>query len=197
MADYSAAEHSDPYLAEVRQTGELQKADPERYFREVLALSDKGSVNAMARLAWAYHQGIGTDVDLSQAEQWYRRAWEAGSQQIFFYLGSLYWGQGKLAKVFEAYTAGAAANDQRCLYWLGWLYRDGLGVTRDRHKARELFERSSSQGNLFARSALAKLLMSGHFGIRSIFPGIFLYLRTLKEGYLACLRNPACADQWR
>ena len=144
----------------------LQKSEPARYVEALRAPAEKGSVNAMSKLAWAYHRGIGTAVDLPAAEKWYRRAQEGGATQVFYYLGTLYRHEEAFARACEIYAAGAAANDQRSIYWLGRMYRDGLGVAQDRRKARELFERASNHGNLFARSALSKLLMSGRCASR-------------------------------
>ncbi len=264
MTEYSASEHSDPYLAQLNQLSALENADPVHYVEALRALTEKGSLNAMNQLAWAYHHGIGTVVDLTQAERWYRqageggsasalynlaciyqergddqrayeaisagaavndvrcihtlglmyrdgrgvakdrekarelfgRAVEGGSKEAFHGLASIYWKRKEYKEAYKALAAGAEANDMRCVYWLGRLYRDGQGVERDYHKARTLFERASNQGNLFARSALAILLMSGRCGTRSIVPGLILYLRTVKDGFLTCLKNPDRREQW-
>lgn len=69
------------------------------------------------------------------------------------------------------------------------MYRDGLGIDKQPETARALFEQASLQGNLFARMALAKLLMSGRFGVAKIFKGFNLYLVTLKNAMAACSKD--------
>ena len=169
---------------------ELQTADPVRALESLQSLSQQGSVNAMLRLGWAHERGIGTAVDLKQAETWYLRAREGGSvSDANDRLGSIYWGRKDYANACTAFAAGAAANNLRCMYWLGRMYRDGLGIDKQPETARTLFEQASLQGNLFARIALARLLMSGRFGVAKIFKGFNLYLVTLKNAMAACSKD--------
>ena len=198
MTEYSASERNDPYLSEFRQACDLEKSDPVRYFEALQALAEKGSVNAMVQLGFAYYQGIGTTIDLTESERWYRRAWMEGqSLHAIYWVAYLCWYQAKYEKAYEAATIGAAANEVRCMYWLGRMYLEGVGVGRDRHKARAVYEDASNLGNLFARRDLAWMLMSGGFGLRSRIRGLVLYLRTLKDAFLTCLKNPDCGNQWR
>ena len=198
MTEYSASERNDPYLSEFRQACDLEKSDPARYFEALRGLAEKGSVNAMVQLGFAYYQGIGTAINLAESERWYRRAWMEGqSLHAIYWVAYLCWHQGEYSKAYEAATIGAAANEVRCMYWLGRMYLEGVGVGRDRHKARAVYEDASNLGNLFARRDLAWMLMAGGFGLRSRIRGLVLYLRTLKDAFLTCLKNPDCGNQWR
>jgi TPR repeat protein len=48
--------------------------DPTRALAGLRALAGRGSVMSMVYIAYAYRTGIGTKIDLTQAEEWHRRA---------------------------------------------------------------------------------------------------------------------------
>lgn len=69
-------------LPRVHQAIALQRTDPTSAFRELQALSKQGCPEGMLQLAWCYQVGQGTKIDSVQAEMWYRRAQEKGSEDV-------------------------------------------------------------------------------------------------------------------
>lgn len=94
------------------------------------------------------------------------------------------------ARAFAAFTTGAALDEPTALYDLGVLYRRGLGVPKQPHKARPLFERAAALGNVFAQRDLAFLLLCGHGGFRQRFQGLALLRSSIKELWRVHAQDP-------
>lgn len=67
-----------------------------------------------------------------------------------------------MAATFKFYTDKAATGDENGQYRLGLIYLHGEGVAVDQKKARDLFTKSSAQGNKDAAAELAKLPAPGY-----------------------------------
>src|SRR5579864_84308 len=79
---------ADPQL--VYQAHDLEAIDPAASFKQYLALAEGGSVWSMGTVGYMLANGTGTARDLVQAEEWYLRAYKAGSDYALIWLGSLY-----------------------------------------------------------------------------------------------------------
>jgi hypothetical protein len=53
----------------------------------------------------------------------------------------------RYAEAFAIYEDLAKAGDPQCQVFLGWMYYEGLGVTKDAEKALNWFERAASLGS--------------------------------------------------
>ena len=91
-------------------------------FREWRTLAEAGDTAAQIALAGLYRGGIGRDIDLARAAQWYARAAQAGNAVAQLNLGEMYehgWGVTRDAvAAFVRYHRAAAqgrdwAADQR------------------------------------------------------------------------------------
>jgi len=168
-----------------QHTSVLSESDPVRAIEGHRSLAEKGSSQAMLRLAWAYQKGIGVPADWDQAEYWYRRAFDAGPDRdkrlVTYYFGSFYLARKDFPKANEWFSVGAAMAFGPSINCLGRMYRDGLGVERRVDRARELFEQAAALGNLIARRNLVRLFMSGRLGLPGIFHGIRLLMRFTAE----------------
>jgi TPR repeat protein len=69
--------------------------------------------------------------------------------------------RGDYAAVLRACRAEAEAGDASCQIWLGILYADGAGVTRDAAAAAGWFRRAAEQGNGVAAYNLARAYQNG------------------------------------
>ena len=58
-------------------------------------------------------------------------------------------------KALYYFRLGSLKSDAHCLYMLAHFYKSGFGVKRDIHRARQLYSRSSEQGNSKAMYFLA------------------------------------------
>ncbi|MHB8254437.1 MAG: SEL1-like repeat protein [Acidiferrobacter sp.] len=183
------AQREGQFTAHVEEALELQKTDPRLAFEQFRALAEERSWNAMLQLARCYHDGIGTDSNLSAAELWYHRlyecAWGDMKGRATHGLGWLYEGRGDYARAYEAFEAGAALCHAPSLYHLGFLYWRGLGVEKQPEKARAFFEQATSLGHLLARRNLGIQLLSGRFGLRLIPKGLALYFGSARQIMIA------------
>lgn len=110
------------------------------------AVKDKSNHYAFLRLGIHYAWGLGVNTNHIIAMQWYKRALEAGSTEVYGYLGSMYeFGNNKLekdeAKAIELYLEGARLNDTRSLMLLGNCYANGTGLEKNIEKAIKCFEK--------------------------------------------------------
>ncbi len=169
----------------VNQAYAIQNTNPVRAYEQFKMLAEKGAPQAMFQLGWAYQKGIGVPTSMVQAEHWFRLAYEKGltddKKVAALFLGKLFLVQNAYAKAHEMFASGAAMDYPPAIYRLARLYRDGLGVDKQPDKARELFEKASALGNVFARKSLALQLLSGQFGFLNIFRGFGLLLHSLMD----------------
>lgn len=171
----SLLEEDDPYLEQSRQALDLRQTDPVRAFEQVLRLAESGSVNGMILLASAYELGLGTSVDFSVAETWYRHARDKSSKKGTFHLGGLYLKQKRYPEAYEAFTVASAmghakATDYVCQmgnredweYWENEPDLDGLKSAHSMLKTdpdrafqelQRLVERGSPHSMLYLGSA--------------------------------------------
>ncbi len=185
----------EPDLKQLWIVQEMRKTDPARAIEGLRALAEKGSSRSMLHLGWSYQKGIGVPADMAQAEKWFRLAYEKGPAKIkkeaAYFLGWIYFLRNDYAKAHELFSAGAAMDYPPAIYRLARMYRDGLGVEKQPDKARQLFEKASALGNLFAKRGLALQLLSGHFGFMNILRGLGLLLRSSKQIFLVAGKNPS------
>lgn len=55
--------------------------------------------------------------------------------------------RGRYSEAFAIYEQLAKAGDPKCRVMLGWMYNKGLGVAKDREKARTLFKSAGDLGS--------------------------------------------------
>lgn len=205
--DFDASKDSDmghlqdsedePDLIRLNAAYDLLQIDPAQAIKELQLLAEQGSLSGMLHLGWAYQKGTGNGVEPEQAEIWFRRAYEKGSRLAIYYLGHLYLRQKEYSKAHDIFTTGASMDYVPAIYCLGQMYMDGAGVSKQPDKARALLERATALGHVFAKRSLAKLLMSGHFGVLNFFRGCFLVLGALKDGFVVGMKEDLSSDRLR
>jgi TPR repeat protein len=181
---------NEPDMTQLRHAYSLRSTDPAQSLAELRALADRGSLASMVYLAEAYTKGLGTSVDLLQAEEWYKRAAQGGSVLASYHLGRSYLAKNDYLNAMKAFESGALAGYMPSTRQLGGLYLRGTGVERDLNKAREFFERASASGNVFAKRDLAYLLIRGHFGFLQILRGAGLFFTAIKDLTVVILTDP-------
>jgi TPR repeat protein len=152
----------------------LLKTDPAQYFQEYLALAESGSLWSATALGAAFEAGIGTEQDLAQAEKWYRRAYEGGSDHALLLLGALNVRSRQYAKAAEVYRSGAERNWAPAMYRLAFVYTRCPDCRRHRAEARSLLDRAAAAGDISAKKFLADTMVRGWFGLRHIPEGFRL-----------------------
>jgi TPR repeat protein len=149
-----------------------EETDPAKSFRQYLALAEKGSVWSMATVGQMLQTGTGTEQDLSQAEKWLVRAYQAGSDYGLICLGCLYERSERSEKAQEVYRAGVARGFVPAMVYLAASYRKSPDWAQRRHEALKLLEDGRAAGDLFARHWLTTAMVRGWFGLRYIPEGI-------------------------
>ncbi len=149
----------------------------------------------MLYLGWAYQKGVGIAADARQAEVWLRRAFEKGSKLVIYYLGDFYWQQQEYSKAHEVFAVGVSMQYTPAIYCFGRMYVEETGVGKQPDKARVLMEQATALGHLFAKRSLARLLMSGQFGLFNVLRGYSLFFGALKDFCVVVMKEGASSDR--
>lgn len=88
----------------------------ERTFQQYKEEAEKGELDAMHKLAWAYEHGVGTNRNNSEALRWYRKAAEGGHAASQEGLGQAY-----------LHGDGVAVDQRQALQWLEKAALQGRG----------------------------------------------------------------------
>jgi TPR repeat protein len=188
----------EPDLVRLKYAFECIDVDPVRACIEFQSLAELGSLTGMLYLGWLYQKGIGSVVDFKKAETWYRRAYEEKSSKLAtYYLGNLYLDMKDYSRAQEAFTAGLLMEYAPAITCLGQMYVDGIGVSKDLEKARSMFEKATLLGHIFAKRRLAKLLMSGKFGLLNILRGCILFFEGINEVIIVGIKEGSLSDRIR
>jgi TPR repeat protein len=158
----------------LRRAYGLLQTDPVQGFKEYLALAEQGSIWSMGSLGVAFQTGVGTPVDLAQAEKWYRRAHESGADEGLLWLGRLYLVSQRYTEAEQVFMAGVERGFVPAMYRLAWTYAKSTRWSEKRGEALHLLERASAAGDISARRFLANAMARGWFGLRRIPSGIRL-----------------------
>lgn len=134
------------------------------YTRGVLA----GEGAYATKLAWIHLQGRLVRADLATAEQWFRHAIDAGHSEARLSLGSVLLAEvmgGEFDRIDEALDLFEAALADGLLlgsYYLGRIYREGLGVAPDPALALSFFEVGAEAGLADVQWRLGEMYAGGH-----------------------------------
>lgn len=195
--EHTQDRENEPDVTLLNEAYALLETDPARAVKELQSLAERGSSYSMLYLGWASQKGTGVAVDAKQAEVWFRRAVEKGSELAIYYLGHFYLQQQEYSKAHEVFAMGVSKRYAPAIYCLGQMYLDGTGVSKQPDKARALLEQATALGHVFAKRSLAKLLMSGQFGLYSILRGCSLFLGALKDGLVVGMKEDTSSDRLR
>ncbi|MBV8567515.1 MAG: sel1 repeat family protein [Methylobacteriaceae bacterium] len=156
----------------LRQIHELWSSDPSQAFNEFLLLAKGGSVWSMLQVGTALEIGVGTPVDLEQAEQWYRTANASGSDTALLRLGYLAYKRGDAVEAKAILAPGVERGLTAAMRHLAWVELKLVGTPEARDRARILYEKAIGLGDLRARVDLAHAMAHGYFGWRKIPTGL-------------------------
>lgn len=119
--------------------------------------ASKGDPDAQFNLAQAYKLGRGVPQDLSQAENWYKRAADQGHLQANDNYGLILFQNNRRSEAQPYLLQSAARGEPRAQYVLGTGHFNGDFVEKDWIKAYALMTRASAQGLPQATSNLAQM----------------------------------------
>ncbi|MFZ0721355.1 MAG: tetratricopeptide repeat protein [Xanthobacteraceae bacterium] len=159
----------------------LQETDPAQSFNEYLALAEQGSVWSMVPVGIDFETGRGVPQNLQQAEAWYRRAYERGSDYGLLELGRLYRQSKRFAEAEAVLRTGVERGLAPAMLPLAWCYLMSAHWRQKREETLTLLERASSAGDLSARRFLGTAMARGWFGLSRIPSGFKLSSRVAEE----------------
>ena len=113
--------------------------------------AEQGDADAQCELGRMYRIGLGVSQDYAKAEEWYRKSAEQGN-----------------AKAVEWYRKSAEQGNTDGQYALGYMYHNGIGVSKDYVKAAEWY-RKAARRDMRARKVLASPMFKFKTFITKIF----------------------------
>jgi TPR repeat protein len=180
---------TEPDQAKVHKAFSLIKTDPAHARSEFLTLAERGSVTSMFYLGWMFQTGAGMPVDLLEAENWYRRACDGGSDMATVYLGRIYRRKRDYARAKQVFSMGAQRGVRGAMYGLARIYLED-GEPHEAAEVHALLEKAAALGHPYAMGNLPSLLLRGKFGLLNIPRAIPAYFRLLRYAFVS-VRNGA------
>jgi len=182
----------DPERDRIKEAFLVLETDPEAGFRRLLELAQQGSVWSMSHVASSYFRGFGVAADPVEAEDWFRRAFEGGSEYAQLRYGKILGRRGDFDKCEEVFGVGVAMDWAPALYWSA-RYRLRRSNTRETlRQIRPLLERASANGSVPAHLILAPAMLWGRFGLREIPHGLRLVWEGVEK--ITALLDEGTAD---
>jgi len=129
---------------------EISAVHADGLFDFQMKLAVKGNAEAQFKIGEMYETGFGVKQDMALANEWISKSARQGHEVAKFKL--LFWDMKKNGLTaqnkprYEALVASAAAEDGYAQYYLGKLYANGAGVTKDSEKALDWFNKATLQG---------------------------------------------------
>jgi TPR repeat protein len=179
------SQESERNLDLIDRASAVESSDPAAAFLLYRDAAEGGSAWAMLHVGWHYHLGVAVAADFDRAQEYYRRAIEAGSWMATIYYARLLAHHGHHQVAENLLRDGVSADFVPACYWLA-----SSRYRRDpsRHTAREikpLLQHAADRGHPMAQIFLARLMTAGRFGLRYIPAGIRAALRfAWRDGWL-------------
>ena len=105
-------------------------------------------------LGWRYYE----KDDFEAALNWFGKAVEQGDAEAAFGVGSVYFVRRSFPAAAQYFKQAADGGYGRACHWLGYIYRQGLGVSRSDDAAVNWYKQGAAQGYLVAERALMHLV---------------------------------------
>lgn len=119
--------------------------------------AENGMAAAQCRLGEYYHNAIGVDKDMEQAEYWYKQSANQGNPNACDYLGVICFNRKDYSGSLH-YAQEALKNGSVNVYNnLGFLYEFGYGVDQDLAMAVQYYQKAIEVKNANRNSALFRL----------------------------------------
>jgi TPR repeat protein len=124
--------------------------------------AEQGLAEAQYNLGLMFEKGDGVEQNKTRAKYWYLRAAEQGHASAQNSVAGLCRG----AVALRWYEAAAAQGNASAAYNAGRIYFYGIDETRDRYKARVLFEKAAESSFTLANYALGVMYENGLGGVK-------------------------------
>lgn len=127
-------------------------------------LAQGGHGESQVFVGWMLLNGIGVTANSAEAADWFERSARLGSPQGTFYWARYLTSQGRHRDAFAWYQKAAALNYLPGIFWAGYCFAKGKGVSPNICMAYKYLAQATEQGHLFAQRELAVLDVKGHRG---------------------------------
>jgi TPR repeat protein len=107
--------------------------------------AEQGYGDAVLAMGWFYLNGVGVDVDLDEAERWYRKSARQGDPSAMFSLGQIAYNRHSYGDALTWLKRATDKGHSRSLFWLGKLNWHGRGVARNKKQAMTLFQKAAAK----------------------------------------------------
>lgn len=138
-------------------------------------LAEDGDLHCQTMIGWMYHEGLGTELNLEEAEKWFKAAANLGSKEASFYCGKSALRTRKYEEALNWFSKSAAQEYGPALFWLGKMQIRGLALEKDFEKGIGYLNRAAVTGNFPARRELAILMLTGKLGPLRILQGLAMF----------------------
>jgi uncharacterized protein len=119
--------------------------------------AEQGYGEAVLAMGWFYLNGVGVDVDLDQADRWYRKSARQGNPSAMFSLGQMAYHQRSYRDALTWFKRATDNGHSRSVFWLGKLYWHGRGVPQDKKRAMTMFQQAAAKKVREAQRAMRLL----------------------------------------
>ncbi|WP_394761983.1 hypothetical protein [Phenylobacterium sp.] len=176
---------ADPFKDELMSAIRLHDASPEEGFVRLLDFANRGSLYSTHYVAWSYGVGAGVPKDKDQAQAWYRRAYEGGSDRGLLGYGAYLVSRGQNDEAEKVYETGWRRGFVPAVYRLIRLRLRPTLPLAERLAWKPSLEWAVEAGHPAARYMLGKYLFRGWFGV----PGIPRGLKLVSSNLAAIFRG--------
>lgn len=162
--------------------------------------ADAGDPLAQRKIGALYHNGLlGTQLNMSEAANWYRKAAELGDPRSQALLGRFYLaGVGGLdsKEALLWFRRAAEQGDAGAFVGLSFMYKKGLGVSKDRAEARRLMGLAKENGLGQPDDLSGSWRRPDQVAINNVFSQIEWVLRTksFPSGFVGSQNIPRALD---
>ena len=172
----AATEHGQPYaayaIAQMYANGEYvgkDESEAKRYYKQALSgflkleTDDQADDNLLYKMGRMFRLGLGTDVDIPNAIDYFKRAADLGNRNARRTMALEYISgenvEQDIDKGIDMLTELADCGDTMSAYKLGKIYLSGDVVFTDLDKADKYLHQAADDDNEYAMYSLAKLYM--------------------------------------
>ena len=141
-------------------TNDFFVLSPEELIQEIIAAEKNSeSSNLAYLLGLIYFNGYKVHENKTSAENWYLKAVEKGSLSAACNLGYYYVNEGKMYdKGFSVLEKAYAGGSIEATRLLGLCYKNGIGIKKNRSKAKALLKEAAEKGDEDAAAELKKFI---------------------------------------
>ena len=170
-------------LERLKRTHALVQTRPDEALAELRTLEAEGDIACLAMIGGLYHRYLAEEKrDVSKAEEYYRRSYDAGMNEGLYSLGRLYFDQKKYGEAECVFLDGVSKNFLPAFFWLARLYDEMLShaeqaVTKE--KVVLAYENAARRGHLYAIRRLFDIYRNPWWGAPQYLKAIRTYIRMI------------------